>query len=512
MANTYRHRYAVSSMMNTTYRLSEHVTPPNEAWTECVSGDTKNPCTAMEEYVQFETERALRNDQVFNWKTVMYGLIRIESPHHVEEVDLKIKISFSKSNDEDYIVIYNNNSLSYKINFVNDLKSDTDNNDDKINDKLSSENILIKPLDGGINTNLNTYAHAFDENIGTNHDIPSKSITIEDFVITFKIMIQRYFNEGMPLMIIKNLSMPFGIPFEPKLFYKDGACKSVAEAECLVSRNRCGAGVPPYDLLTPTSEPGVTGRGATTGVTARFEKNKSHNMESTETREKSKPGLVRQLLRNRGKLALRFVNDKVAVGEYRQVKVLEFFDCSGPRQEYLVKRVQREAAFAVAAVEKVYAHESLTFNYTVACEVISKWKARLKEDMNVRSDVYVLSNGYKKSSDDNHDYFWEYAPEENLLGLEIIRDQSGNTLRMSQSRIHNKKLVQTLLKGHFTLSLKDSLSGDYDVEKNDFDYAMGRSIIVMSKSITGYVLMIQGCVGSLKANLQHMEVLSTTEA
>ncbi|GJU87524.1 hypothetical protein Tco_1295070 [Tanacetum coccineum] len=49
--------------------------------------------------------------------------------------------------------------------------------------------------------------------------------------------------------------------------------------------------------------------------------------------------------------------------------------------------------------------------------------------------------------------------EGNVLGLEIIRDQSSNTLRVSQSRIHNKKLVQTLLKGHSTLSLEDSLSG-----------------------------------------------------
>ncbi|GJR08464.1 hypothetical protein Tco_0791116 [Tanacetum coccineum] len=46
----------------------------------------------------------------------------------------------------------------------------------------------------------------------------------------------------------------------------------------------------------------------------------------------------------------------------------------------------------------------------------------------------------------------------------------------------------------------------------DFDYAMGRSITVMSRSITGYGLMILGCVGSLKANLQHKEALSTTEA
>ncbi|GKE90312.1 hypothetical protein Tco_1567787 [Tanacetum coccineum] len=40
------------------------------------------------------------------------------------------------------------------------------------------------------------------------------------------------------------------------------------------------------------------------------------------------------------------------------------------------------------------------------------------------------------------------------------------TRSLHQSRIHNEKLVQTLLKGHSILSLEGSLSGDCDVEKN----------------------------------------------
>lgn len=32
-------------------------------------------------------------------------------------------------------------------------------------------------------------------------------------------------------------------------------------------RNRCGAGVPPYELLVPTSEPGVTGKGVPNSIT-----------------------------------------------------------------------------------------------------------------------------------------------------------------------------------------------------------------------------------------------------
>ncbi|GKE21382.1 hypothetical protein Tco_1432894 [Tanacetum coccineum] len=68
-----------------------------------------------------------------------------------------------------------------------------------------------------------------------------------------------------------------------------------------------------------------------------------------------------------------------------------------------------EAAFAVAALDKIYAHELLTFNNTAACEVIFKWEAGLKDDMDARSDIYVLSNGCKKCSDDSDGYYWEYT-------------------------------------------------------------------------------------------------------
>nr|GEZ28702.1 zinc finger, CCHC-type [Tanacetum cinerariifolium] len=61
------------------------------------------------------------------------------------------------------------------------------------------------------------------------------------------------------------------------------------------------------------------------------------------------------------------------------------------------------------ALEKIYAHESLTFNNTIAREVISKWKARLKDDMDARSDVYVLSNGCRKCNDNSDNYYSEYA-------------------------------------------------------------------------------------------------------
>ncbi|GJX69523.1 hypothetical protein Tco_0305250 [Tanacetum coccineum] len=165
-----------------------------------------------------------------------------------------------------------------------------------------------------------------------------------------------------------------------------------------------------------------------------------------------------------------FIGSGVGTGSVQVLQGVEFE--VEPEQHsawelFSYREDNNEAAFAVAAVDKIYAHESLTFNNTVACEVISKWKVGLKDDMDARSDVYALSNGCKKCSDDSYVYSWEYTPAKgNVLGMEIVRDQSGNTLRMSQSRLYNGKLVQTLLEGHFILSLEGSLSGDCDVEKN----------------------------------------------
>ncbi|GKD54993.1 hypothetical protein Tco_1288380, partial [Tanacetum coccineum] len=139
------------------------------------------------------------------------------------------------------------------------------------------------------------------------------------------------------------------------------------------------------------------------------------------------------------------------------------------RELFRYREDSNEAALAVAEAEKIYAHELLTFNDTVACEVISKRKTGLKEEMDARSDVCALSNCCKESSDDSNGYYWEYTSgmfihlflyidgmvfscrckadsgvtkglldkaKENLLGMEIVRDQSGQSgsiLRVSQS-------------------------------------------------------------------------------
>ncbi|GJS44935.1 hypothetical protein Tco_0595056 [Tanacetum coccineum] len=103
--------------------------------------------------------------------------------------------------------------------------------------------------------------------------------------------------------------------------------------------------------------------------------------------------------------------DHVVGSHEVQTRDLIDYHLTCDRERHLTQELFRyrvdsnEAAFAIAKVEKIYAHESLTFNDTVACEVISKWKAGLKEDMLARSYVYVLSNICRKISDDIDGYY-----------------------------------------------------------------------------------------------------------
>ena len=108
----------------------------------------------MEEYVQYETKKALRNGEMYNWETVTYGKIWYDkyvhylrlfetefpaivyndalasksdfsseptvSPQHMDEVNLKNETSLSEYDDEKYNVISYNDLLPFNIISVND--------------------------------------------------------------------------------------------------------------------------------------------------------------------------------------------------------------------------------------------------------------------------------------------------------------------------------------------------------------------------------------------------------
>nr|GEV02962.1 hypothetical protein [Tanacetum cinerariifolium] len=123
-----------------------------------------NPNLTMEEYIRLEEEKACKRGKVFNWKTATYGKIRVDGDFYdlrsieaefpaivindnlapqdtlqcksqvstLVNNEIDFRILFDESDDEDYTIICDKNSFSYKMIFVNDLKTDLENDNEKV--------------------------------------------------------------------------------------------------------------------------------------------------------------------------------------------------------------------------------------------------------------------------------------------------------------------------------------------------------------------------------------------
>ncbi|GKA44688.1 hypothetical protein Tco_0737484 [Tanacetum coccineum] len=124
-----------------------------------------DPNITMEEYIRPEEEKDRKHGKVFNWKTAKYGRIWYDENVHdlrfveteflaiifndnltsnetlscertvssLNDNEIDFRISFDESDDEDYIVVYDENSFSYKIVYVNNLKTNSENDNEKVN-------------------------------------------------------------------------------------------------------------------------------------------------------------------------------------------------------------------------------------------------------------------------------------------------------------------------------------------------------------------------------------------
>ncbi|GJR92263.1 hypothetical protein Tco_0264437 [Tanacetum coccineum] len=142
-----------------------------------------DPNITMEEYIRLEEEKARRNGKVYNWETATYGRIWDDDEvHNLRSVEtefpgivfddtftsqaalsceptvsslnnneIDFRISFDESDDEDYTVIFDKNSFSYKIISVDNLKTDSENDNDKVNmPSLPSPEPTVKWVEMGI--------------------------------------------------------------------------------------------------------------------------------------------------------------------------------------------------------------------------------------------------------------------------------------------------------------------------------------------------------------------------
>ncbi|GJW52896.1 hypothetical protein Tco_0096981 [Tanacetum coccineum] len=138
-----------------------------------------NPNLTMEEYIRLEEEKARKHGKVFNWQIATYGKIRIdedfydlrsmkaEFPAIVVNNDsvpkdtlqcksqvsvpvnneIDFRISFDESDDEDYIIICDKNSFSYKLISVNNLKMDSKNDYEKVMPSIPSLEPAVSVFD-----------------------------------------------------------------------------------------------------------------------------------------------------------------------------------------------------------------------------------------------------------------------------------------------------------------------------------------------------------------------------
>ncbi|GJU49736.1 hypothetical protein Tco_1219291 [Tanacetum coccineum] len=119
----------------------------------------------MEEYIRLEEEKARKHGRVFNWETAKYGRIWYDEDVHdlrsvetefpaitfndnltsnetlsceptvssLNDNEIDFRISFDESDDEDYTIVYDEISFSYKIISVNNLKMNSENDNEKVN-------------------------------------------------------------------------------------------------------------------------------------------------------------------------------------------------------------------------------------------------------------------------------------------------------------------------------------------------------------------------------------------
>ncbi|GJR41620.1 hypothetical protein Tco_1309723 [Tanacetum coccineum] len=93
-----------------------------------------DPNITMDEYIRLKEEKALRRGKVYNWETATYAALLCEpTVSSLNNNEIDFRISFDEFDDEDCMVIFDKNSFFYKIISVNNLKTDSENDNDKVN-------------------------------------------------------------------------------------------------------------------------------------------------------------------------------------------------------------------------------------------------------------------------------------------------------------------------------------------------------------------------------------------
>ncbi|GJU50977.1 ribonuclease H-like domain-containing protein [Tanacetum coccineum] len=80
------------------------------------------------------------------------------NPQHIDEFNLKDETSVSECDEEEQNVLNFNDIFPFNVIYPDELKTDTDNDNDKVDIEHSSGALSVKPLPAVINTNVGAYA------------------------------------------------------------------------------------------------------------------------------------------------------------------------------------------------------------------------------------------------------------------------------------------------------------------------------------------------------------------
>ncbi|GJU12790.1 hypothetical protein Tco_1135186 [Tanacetum coccineum] len=106
----------------------------------------------------------------------------ILNPQHIDEYNLKDETSLSECDEEEQNVLNFHDLFPFNVIYPDELKIDTDNDNDKINIEHSSRDLFVKLLPDVINTNVGAYAHGSNKLLETSHDTSNKFFKTKTFI------------------------------------------------------------------------------------------------------------------------------------------------------------------------------------------------------------------------------------------------------------------------------------------------------------------------------------------
>ncbi|GJX84753.1 hypothetical protein Tco_0335527 [Tanacetum coccineum] len=181
-----------------------------------------DPNITMEEYIRLEEEKA-RRPIVFNDALTFEVALSCEptvSPLNNNQIDFRI--SFDESNDEDYTVIYDKNSFSYKIIYVDETDSENDNDKVNMHSFPSSEPTVsyFNDFDYFKDFEREFLAIAYNDSLTSNLDFSEPTVSPQHIDEFDETSLSECDDEGQNIIYFNDL-FPFNVIYPDDLSNKD---------------------------------------------------------------------------------------------------------------------------------------------------------------------------------------------------------------------------------------------------------------------------------------------------